>query len=352
MLSETRKTVGRLGRALTPQWIKQRRGPEALVLVYHRAAALPSDPQLLAVTPDHFAEHLEVLRRYYCPTRLRVLDQANGEVIKGRMVVVTFDDGYADNLENARPLLERHDVPATCFITTGYVGGEREFWWDELERILLQPGTLPATLNLSLNGTSYHWELDGDSSYSVADFRRYQAWHVERGDDPTPRHKLYRSLCHLLRPLTEIQRQPMLEALVTWAGAISAVRSTHRPLSPEDVARLAEGGLVEVGSHSVTHSVMSALPADAQWNEITNSKTRLEEIVGGRITSFAYPYGSRSDYTRVTMDLLKAADFDRACTNVSKLVRPGTNRFRLSRFLMRDCDGEAFGRLLSGWFHD
>jgi peptidoglycan/xylan/chitin deacetylase (PgdA/CDA1 family) len=96
---------------------------------------------------------------------------------------------------------------------------------------------------------------------------------------------------------------------------------------------------------------MSALPADAQWNEITDSKARLEEIVGDRITSFAYPYGARSDYTRVTIELLQAANFDRACANVPKLVRPGSNRFRLSRFLMRDCDGAAFDRLLSGWFH-
>ena len=109
---------------------------------------------------------------------------------------------------------------------------------------------------------------------------------------------------------------------------------------------------MERGSHSVTHSVMSALPADAQWNEITDSKARLEEIVGDRITSFAYPYGSSSDYTRVTINLLQTANFDRACANVPKLVRPGSNRFRLSRFLMRDCDGEAFERLLSGWFHD
>lgn len=352
MLSETSQTVGSLGRALTPQWIKQRRRPEALVLVYHRVTALPSDPQLLAVTPDHFAEHLEVLRRHYCPTRLRALDQTGGEPIKGRSVVLTLDDGYADNLENGMPLLERHDVPATCFITTGYVGGEREFWWDELERILLQPGMLPGTLNLTLNGRGHQWALDGGISYSVADCKCHQDWHLEREDDPTPRHALYRSLCRLLRPLTETQRQTALEELVAWAGSVSPARTTHLPLSPADVVKLADGGLVEVGSHSVTHSVLSALSADAQWDEITNSKTRLEEIVGGQITSFAYPYGSRSDYTQVTMKLLQAANFVRACANVPKLVRRGTNRFRLSRFLMRDCDGEGFDRLLSGWFHD
>src|SRR6266404_5015149 len=149
-----------LKRLLSARWIKGKPVSEALILAYHRVAALPFDPQLLSVTPDHFAEHLEVLHRYYRPTRLRQLAQTpESGVSSSRAVVITFDDGYADNLYNATPLLERYDVPATVFVTTGYVDATREFWWDELERLLLQPGTLPETLSLSVNRKRSEWTL-------------------------------------------------------------------------------------------------------------------------------------------------------------------------------------------------
>src|SRR5262249_6249536 len=99
-------------------------GCKALILMYHGVAEVSSAPWSLFATPQHFAEHLEVLRQYARPMRLRRLAQAFGNVsLASRSVVVTFDDGYANNLHNARPLLERYDIPATVFLTTGYLGG-------------------------------------------------------------------------------------------------------------------------------------------------------------------------------------------------------------------------------------
>lgn len=106
------------------------------------------------MTPHHFGEHLEVLRKYGQPIRLQQLTQAHRDGnIPHHAVVVTFDDGYANNLNNAIPLLERYHIPATVFIATGQSGRKREFWWDELDRLLLQPGILPETFCMSIKAT-------------------------------------------------------------------------------------------------------------------------------------------------------------------------------------------------------
>src|SRR5829696_4965924 len=135
MINRGLSTISRAARIM-----RMRLVPKALILLYHRVIEIPSDPHLLSVTPSHFAEHLEVLRKYANPIRLEQAYRAlEANKIADRTVVITSDDGYADNLTHAVPLLEQHDVPATVFVTSGYVNGGREFWWDELDRLLLQP---------------------------------------------------------------------------------------------------------------------------------------------------------------------------------------------------------------------
>src|SRR5438045_9462568 len=107
--------------------------------MYHRIAdaAHESDPWGLCVSPARFAEQLAVLRECGTPLTLRSLvrEHERGDVPSGG-IVVTFDDGYADNLHAAKPLLERFDVPATVFVTSGQIAKDGEFWWDGLERPL------------------------------------------------------------------------------------------------------------------------------------------------------------------------------------------------------------------------
>lgn len=325
---------------------------QVVILLYHRVVELPSDPQLLGVTPKHFAEHLEILGKHWHPIQLQQLVQALQDgSLPHRAVVVTFDDGYADNLYHAKPLLERYDIPATVFVTTGYIGHDREFWWDELERLLLQPGRLPETLHLTINGRGCQWELGEAAHYTEEASRRFHAWSVLEKDDPSPRQHLYRSLCQLLRPLPHGERRKVLDRLLAWAGVESRIRPTYRPFSSDEVLRLAERELVEVGAHSVTHPVLSTLPAAMQRTEILESKAHLEEILGRPVTSFAYPYGSRSDYTAETVAIVQEAGFTCACANFADVVWQGTDRYQLPRVVVRDWDGEAFARWLEEWVY-
>src|SRR5262249_47641954 len=140
--------------------IRNRVSPGALIILYHRVNTLESDPYALSVTPRHFEEQLEVLRRRAKPVPLTELaTQLKVGSVEPRSVAITFDYGYLENHDQARPILERLGVPATVFVASGYVGGEREFWWDELDRAVLEPPLLPERLNIAIGGTERVFNL-------------------------------------------------------------------------------------------------------------------------------------------------------------------------------------------------
>jgi peptidoglycan/xylan/chitin deacetylase (PgdA/CDA1 family) len=338
------RDLERLRRAA--RWPRIRSERKALVLCYHRINESCSDPRL-CVTPTHFAEHLELLRQHAHPIRLQQLSRALlDENLPDRSVVVTFDDGYADNLYNAKPLLERYGIPATVFVITGYIGDEREFWWDELDRLFLRPGALPGKLDLNVNGSKYHWQLDQAGNYSEEAFRR--RW--RRGEEACSSYQsLYDSLWKLLRRTAEDERQRVLHELRGWAGAEEAVRPSHRPLSLEEVVALGQGGLIEVGAHTVTHPALRKLSPDSQRDEILASKARLEEILNRPVTSFSYPYGNLSEQT---VGIVREAGFSCACSTRADVVKLSTERFQLPRVEVQDCSREEFAGQLSRWFSD
>ena len=326
--------------------------PSVLVLLYHRVMDLPTDPHRLCVSPGHFAEHLDVLKRYGRRWSVRELTTAlRAGRLPRRGVVVTFDDGYADNLHHAHRLLQRYDTPATFFVTAGYVGTEREFWWDELERILLLPPALPPALVVTVDERRYEWNLGGDALYDPQAQQRDRGWHIGHRSDPGERHRIYRALYELLCRAPDATQQRVLGQLRTWAGVPVAARPTHRALERREVAHLGASGLVEVGAHTVTHPCLAALDRRHQSDEIRGSKLRLEEMIGHPVTSFAYPYGSRSrsDYTPETVDAVRKAGFDGACSYLAKPVRRDADLFELPRATVGDWDGDELARRLRGW---
>jgi len=339
MLTRVLSTVRRLKRLLTGQ---------ALILLYHRITDVPFDPWSLSVTPQHFADHLEILNRRASPTTLTsLITGLETGTFPSRPVVVTFDDGYADNVLAAKPLLERFDVPALFFITTGYIGDRVEFWWDRLERALFEPPCLPHWLHLNVDGKAMEWQFENDG-----DARRqllpsmWRAWDTPQ----TARHHLYQVLWELLHPLEASERDDVLMELVRWSGIEPAARETHRRLSTSELRSLAHSRIIEVGAHSRTHSRLSGLPPSLQREEIVGSKEDLERRLDQPIMAFSYPYGKAEDYTPTTASIVKEAGFRAACSNIPGQVSRGTDVFALPRVHVHDWDGETFSRQLSAWF--
>jgi peptidoglycan/xylan/chitin deacetylase (PgdA/CDA1 family) len=325
-------------------------GGRALILLYHRVEDLQSDPQLLAVSKEHFDEHMALLSSEYRTLRLTELIEALMRCsVPDHTVAVTFDEGYADNLLNAKGILERHRVPATVFVSSGYVGQDREYWWDELERVLLQPGVLPEKLTLNLGGDPFTASISSSTTYSVEDQQRDAEWSVLQ-EDATPRHRLYRALCDLLRPLPVRVRDSALEQIRDWAGCRPTARKSHRPLSVGELRELIAGGLVEVGAHTVNHPLLSAQPVEEQRSEIVDSKVDLERLCECCAATFSYPFGGRAHYSAHSVECVRRAGFSGACSAIVGRVRSRTDPFQLPRCLVRDCDLSTFQENLERWF--
>ncbi len=339
----------RLRRA--PKWIMKRFASKAVILMYHRVAdaAKEVDPWLLCVSPKHFAEQLEVLRKHAHPVSLNQLVQKHKENdIPDRAVAITFDDGYANNLYNAKPLLEQYNIPATVFVPSGHIGNEREFWWDELERIFLQPGRLPETLTLSINGKIFKSKLGKNTDYSEDENHKNSSCIVNCQENTGRHNALYLKLHRLIQPLLEDKQLKVMDDLLEWAGTRPVRRQTHRTVSQEELLELIKGGLIEVGAHTVTHPFFQALPESLQLDEVRRGKTVLEESIGQQVRNFAYPYGN---YTTEAVAIVREAGFDCACTTVDDNVWRGSDLMQLPRVTSEDWDGEEFAKQLTRMFN-
>jgi peptidoglycan/xylan/chitin deacetylase (PgdA/CDA1 family) len=318
--------------------------------MYHRVAEPGLDPCLLCVGRKQFAEQLEVLRKSCEIVPLRELQNSlRADGLRRPRVALTFDDGYVDNLDNAKPILNRFEAPATVFVTSGFVGTTREFWWDELDRLLLQPGRVAASLRLRVEGTVREWSLGDYADYPPDRQANDAAWSLMDSHDPTPRHTVYRELVQVLYTIPLHERDALLEELRQQTDKPPEGRRSHRVMSPRQVQELAAGGLVEVGAHTMSHPVLSAQPAELQRQEIVESKHLLETWIGQPVRSFAYPFGTLAHYSPATVDLVRSAGYTCACSNFPGPVKSTTDPFQLPRHMVFNWDGSTFSKHLSSW---
>ncbi len=335
-----------------PQRIWKKLNSQTLILLYHRVANLETDPQLLSVSPEHFAGQLEYLSDHYTLISLSALGRAiEAKKIPDKSVVITFDDGYADNFLNAKPILEKYAIPATVFVASGYVGSNREFWWDELERLLLLPDNLPDKLELNINGTIHRWDLTNEKTGSQKESKiDLNTWNVTMDLNPGPEYLAYRDLHKLMKPLPPEQQEQILSTLSEWAGVSKEGRATHRTLTLDELKQLDKDGLIEIGAHTITHTMLSMQPLDKQKKEIIQSKVSLERMLNHSIQSFSYPYGGKVDFNKDTVEKVREADITIACANYGSTLTKNVDPYRLPRVLVRNWDINAFSSRMKEWF--
>jgi peptidoglycan/xylan/chitin deacetylase (PgdA/CDA1 family) len=314
-----------------------------LILVYHRVAEDPVDPWRLCVSPDNFARQMEVLRKkgFKAVHLSELANLVPSRNLPRKTVAVSFDDGYRDNLDAAKPILEKYDIPAVHFATAGYIGSDEPFWWDVLDAIFLRTKQLPEKFHIKLAAQEHHWRLGRDVILQRA--RAEEAEWKPFAPAQTRRHEIHDALWQLLVGALPEERGRAVRQLMDWAELAPKTWKQSRPMSEGELRKLGGDGLVEIGAHSLTHPALSALPPEMQSHELSASKARLESILGREVRGCSYPQGRSSiDVQRRARE----AGYDYACGSIASAVSSRSNLFHLPRVSVRQWTEQRFAGLL------
>jgi peptidoglycan/xylan/chitin deacetylase (PgdA/CDA1 family) len=278
----------RIARVLRPNSIA--------VFMYHGLAAAPdARGRNDRVAPEDLDRQLSWVRARMEVRRLR--DWID-EPLAGRSrpgAAITFDDGLRSVLTLARPILDRHECPATVFLCPGLIARKEPPWFERLYRILSDSGRTRDFDSLSASLKA----LPVDAQEAAIDRLRFaQGASIEEESDEG--------------------------SLLTWG----------------EIGALGKDGLVDFGAHTMNHRILSLLSPEEQDEEISAARAEIVRHAGS-CELFAYPNGRRGDFTDETVDIVRKAGFAGAVTAFPRLVRPGADRFRLPRIGVGPSAGRA-----------
>jgi peptidoglycan/xylan/chitin deacetylase (PgdA/CDA1 family) len=310
--------------------------PKPLILMYHRVADELVDPWGLVVSPSRFREQMHVLNRTRRPMPLtEFVHRLMARSLPADAVAVTFDDGYLDNLVAAKPILSSVGVPATVFLVTGYLDQPKEFWWDELARIILL-ARVSRRIELLIGGQEICFQLDCDAAEESIVWR---AW----SPPMSKRQQAFVAIWSICRSLDEEERGRVLAALRSSPGQDSLPPATSRSMNRAEARALVSDGLVTIGAHTVTHPVLTALSSEDRQNEINVSKAACEALIGGPVAGFAYPYGELD--TALTT-IMRSTGFQYACSTRSEPANAAADIMALPRYQVFNYEGDTFEQWL------
>ncbi len=273
------------------------------------------------VTPDPIARMAENAGLSITPaflesvlTLLRALDYAIVPLaeVPARLdaegppfAVLTFDDGYRDNVRHALPVLDAHAAPFTMFVCTGFADRTAPLWWLDLEEALER---LPS-IRLSFP--------DG----------------VIEGPTRTPeeRQALWRQLYWRLRRHDESVLEQTMRVLVDLAGLDPLARVEQLCLGWQDLRYLARHPLASIGGHTVSHPRLSRIPAERARVEMEESRRRIREELEVDPLHFAYPVGDAGSAGPREFAMAREAGFSLAVTTRASVLKPGSALHALPR---------------------
>lgn len=286
MKSQIIRTLGTLGgynlaRALT--------ATEPKILMYHRFTKTADGH---AVSESTFEKQVLLIKRNFNPMTLAEMAavQQTGGKLPRHAVVITVDDGYKDFYEIAYPLLKHYGVPATFFVTTGFINKDVWLWPDQVTWILNNKTVTAGALQVA----EHSIDLD------------------------RPQAQVWQNVVNVFLSVPNQDRLLGLENLAKRCGVVlpKTVPEKYAACDWEQLKEMQDAG-IEIGGHTVSHPSLGHMaPAEAQW-ELEQCMRTLRERLGDRSRTFCYPNGQPGDYSDTVKELTRAAGFTAAVTAFS-----------------------------------
>lgn len=294
---------------------------KAVVLMYHRV--LPTSEikknfshSGIVVSESTFEKHLKFLKRHFSVLTLdQFIEQMNHRLsFEKNACLITFDDGWKDNSTYAYPLLRKYNLPAVIFLPTNFIGTGKQFWQERLARILLNmhhsmkkvPANLPRYMKVL-------------EKYDLQSFL-----HVP---DSRLRGSINGIIEHVKKRSEDVERLISDIHAVIKEDAEGTDESEVSFLDWTEVKRLAGDGIA-IGSHGVTHRILTRISVDEAMHEVGGSKKVIEEKLRQQISAFCYPNGN---YNGRIIDVVKTNNYDIAFCTESGLVSHSDDPYRIKR---------------------
>ena len=301
----------RISNELTPQKLS--------IMLYHgfcdsqnKGEGTPNS-KFMPIT--EFERHLKVYLKYGTPISLK--DLLSKEKLPPNPIVVTIDDGYANNYDLGFPVLKRYNFPATLFLTTGFIDRTLFLWTDWLEFIAANASNINIKIELNKEAIPFNLGEPQTRNNAVKQLKSILK--------NMPMDKIKSFLCEL---------QEMLKVKYDW----ERIPEYLQPLTWEQIREMKKSGLISFGGHTVSHAILSRCSKEQQNFEMVESKARIEKELNEECLILAYPNGKENDFTGETIRLAQKANYKIAVTTNSgyensneydsyKLKRWGTDSF-------------------------
>lgn len=281
-----------------------------VILMYHRINhGSDTDTLGLSISPLFFDRQLEFLKSHYKVISLAdAVTMVSNGIPEGCQVVITFDDGYRDNYDYAFPLLKKHQIPATIFVSVDAVE-TGNFGWYAFDKAIMD------TRITSIDLTQFNLGVIPLAT---------------RGDKE-------RAIVSLHQELKRRDNRICESVIETVVDTLAQKSNPERIIMSWDEAReMLESGLVTIGSHTITHPILTRVERNIARDEIIRSKAMLEERLGTVVDLFAYPNGRAEDFDDEIIGMIMDAGYRAACTTIHGSTVKGENLFRLLRVGVTD----------------